>query len=196
MKRRNLGLDFLLDTMAAGDMFCRKAAERGLHAGLASPADITYRQHVLADCVALPAVVRNLYDLAVEAINAERKVFGFSFRESPDTILPRSRQVMELQLGLLRQLADITRQQSRNFRSEGFTRLFTTLDGELTDDYFAEIEGHLGELAFKQGTTMSARLGRGNKGRGYVLRRQAPGRGWRWRLACRATPAIANWSST
>lgn len=181
----DLGLDILLDTMAAGDPFLRKAAERGLHAGLDNPAGITYRQHVLADCAAWPAVVAEMYNLAVEAVYAERKVFGFLFRDSPDTILQRSRQVMELQLASLRQLADIARQRSRSFRSEGFTRLFAMLERELTDDYFAEIEGHLTELAFKRGTMMSAGLGRGNKGRRYTLRRQQPGRGWRERLSGR-----------
>ena len=44
----DLGLDILLDAMAAGDTFLRKAAEHGLHSGLASPAAIVYRQHVLA----------------------------------------------------------------------------------------------------------------------------------------------------
>jgi hypothetical protein len=117
----DLGLDILLDAMAAGDTFLRKAAERGLHAGLASPAGITYRQHVLADCVARPATVRELYDLAVEAMNAERKVFGFLLRDSPDTILHRSREVMEIQLASLRRLADITRRE-RNGRPTAAAR--------------------------------------------------------------------------
>jgi hypothetical protein len=178
----DLGLDILLDTMAAGDDFLRTAAEHGLHAGLISPASVTYRHHVLADCVAHPAVVQGLYDLAVEAMYAERKVFGFLFRESPDTILERSRQVMELQLASLRKLADVTRRERANFRSEGFTRLFATLGDELSDDYFAEIEAHLAELAFRRGVKISAQLGRGSKGKGYTLRRQPSGHGWRDRL--------------
>jgi MutS-like protein len=146
---------------------------------------------VLADCVARPAAVRELHDLAVEAMNAERKVFGFLFRDSPDTILHRSREVMEIQLTSLRRLADITRREQENFGSEGFTRLFATLGSELTDDYFAEIEAHLDELAFKRGTLTSARLGRSGKGTGYVLRRQPPARGWRDLLTSRRRDAFS-----
>ncbi|MGH3166867.1 MAG: hypothetical protein ACRDN0_13390, partial [Trebonia sp.] len=63
----DLGLGALLEAMSGGDAFLLAAATHGLHASLASPPDITYRQHVLADCAAQPAVVRDLYDLAVEA---------------------------------------------------------------------------------------------------------------------------------
>jgi len=57
---------------------------------------VQYRQHVLADCIAQSGVVRDLYDVAVEAIAAERRAFRFLLRDSPDTILSRSRQVMGL----------------------------------------------------------------------------------------------------
>ena len=39
---------------------------------------------------------------------------------------------------------------------------------ELGDDYFAEMEAHLGELAFRRGTLISAGLGKGSKGTGYL----------------------------
>jgi len=178
----DLELDTLLSAMADGDQYLYAIARQGIHAGLASPAEITYRQHVLADCVANPEVARELYDVAVEAIEAERQVFGFLFRDSPDTILQRSRQVMELQMKSLRRLADIAGQHAAAFRSEGFTRFFAMVAGELNDAYFAEIEAHLDELAFRRGTLISARLGKGSKGTGYVLRRHLPERGWRERL--------------
>ncbi|HEY1699943.1 MAG TPA: hypothetical protein VGG75_09570 [Trebonia sp.] len=175
----DLGLGILLDTMAQGDDFLRTAAEHGLHDGLTSPADITYRQHVLADCAAHPDVVLELYNLAVEAITAERQVIGFFFRDSPDAILHRSRELMALQLKSLRRLADISRREQSAFGSDGFRQLFATLNRELTDDYLAEIEAHTTELELKRGALMSVRLGRGNKGTGYVLRRHPPRNGWR-----------------
>lgn len=174
----DLGLDILLDAMASDDDFLRKAAEHGLHDGLTSPADIAYRQHVLADCVAHREVVTELYNLAVDAITAERQVVGFFFRDSPDSVLHRSRQLMELQLESLRRLAGISRREHANFGSAGFRRMFATLNRELTDDYLAEIEAHTNELELKRGALMSARLGRGNKGTGYVLRRHPPRNGW------------------
>ena len=187
----DLELGALLDAMAAGDKFSYEIARRGLHAGLASPAEIVYRQHVLADCVAQPGVVRDLYDLAVEAINAERQVWGFLFRASPDTILYRSRQVMVMYLGCLGRLADLAAKHAADFRSEGFARFFTMLATELTDDYFAEMQERLAELEFRRGTLMSARLGTGGKGTGYVLRRHGPARSWRDRLPGRSQDAFS-----
>jgi hypothetical protein len=175
----DLGLGALLDAMAGGDEFLLAAARRGLHASLASPAEITYRQHVLADCVAQPAVIRDLYGLAVETISAERKISGFLFSDSPETILDRSRRLMEAQLVSLRRLADTSRREAANFRSDGFARLFGALAAELDDAYLAEIQAHLDQLEFRHGPLISARLGQGNKGTGYVLRRQPASRGWR-----------------
>ncbi len=181
----DLELEKLLTTMAGGDKFLYDMARQGIYSGLTGPAEITYRQHILADCVAHPGVTRDLYDLAVAGVAAERQVFGFFFRESPDTILHRSLQLMALYVEHLHKLAGFARDHAAGFRSEGFTRFFAMLASELSDDYFAEMEAHLAELQFRRGTLISARLGRGGKGAGYVLRRHQPGRGWRDRLLSR-----------
>jgi MutS domain V len=181
----DLELNTLLFTMAGGDEFLSIVARQGLYTGLASPGEITYRQHVLADCVAHPAVTRDLYDLAVDGVSAERQVFGFFFRDSPDTIMHRSLQLMRLYVGHLHRLAGIAREHAAGFRSEGMTRFCAMLASELSDDYFAEMEERLAELDFRRGTLISARLGRGGKGAGYVLRRHLPVRGWRDRLTSR-----------
>ena len=140
-----------------------------------------YRQHVLADCVAQPGVVRDLYDVAVAAITGERHLFGWTMRDSPDSILYRARQMMQLYLDMFRRLRGIADAQAASFGSEGFTRFFAMLTQELADGYLAEIEAQLGELAFRRGTLISARLGPGAKGTGYVLRRH-PEQGWRDRI--------------
>jgi len=187
----DLELGPLLDAMAGGDEFLLAVARRGLHSGLASPAEITYRQRVLADCAEHQGVVRELYDLAVDATYAERQVFGFVFRDSPDTILYRSRQLMGLYLASLRRLADLAASHGGGFRSEGFSRFFVMIGSTLTSDYFAEMEARLNELELRQGTLISARLGKGGKGTGYVLRRHPPARGWRGRLAGRGRDAYS-----
>ncbi len=187
----DLELETLVGAMADGDKFLADVARRALHSGLTRPADITYRQQVLADCVAKPGVIRELYDLAVEALMAERQVFGFLFRDSPDTILRRSAQLMALHLTSLRRLADLVARQGAGFASAGFTRFFAMLARELTDEYFAEMRAHLDDLEFRRGTLISARLGRGAKGAGHVLRRHPPGNGWRDRLPTRNRSAYS-----
>ena len=111
----DLELNVLLTAMAGGDEFLYAVARQGLYTGLTSPAEITYRQHVLADCVAHPDVTRDLYDLAVAGVSAERQVFGFLFRDSPATILHRSLQLMGLYVDHLHRLAGIAGEHAAGF---------------------------------------------------------------------------------
>jgi hypothetical protein len=177
----DLELDILLQAMAEGDKFLFEVARLGLHSGLASPDDITYRQRILADCIAQPGVIRDLYDVAVAAITAERRVLGWILRDSPDSLLNRSQQVLRIYVDEFRRLRDIADAGAASFRSDGFARFFAMIATELDDDYFAEMEAHLAELAFRRGTLISAGLGKGLKGKGYVLRRHQE-RTWRDRV--------------
>jgi MutS domain V len=177
----DLELDVLLQVMSDGDKFLFDVARQGIHSSLADPAEIVYRQRVLADCIAQPGVIRGLYDVAVAAITAEKRVLGWIFRDSPDTILQRSAEVLRIYVDMFHRLRDIADGHAASFHSEGFTRFFAMIATELNDEYFAEMEAHLSELAFRRGTLISAGLGRGLKGAGYVVRRQ-PEQTWRDRL--------------
>lgn len=169
---QDLELGTLLSAMAAGDAFVLDVAQKALLSSLTDPAAIVYRQQVLGDCVAQPQVVRELYNLAVAAVEGEKKVyFGLFAHSSPDTILHRSVQVLEFFAGLLKTLRAIAEQHAGSFASEGFTRLFAMLSEELSDEYFSEVEGHLRELKFQRGALISAGVGTGNRGIHYVLRR-------------------------
>ncbi|HET7093783.1 MAG TPA: hypothetical protein VFI22_09905, partial [Thermomicrobiales bacterium] len=70
-----------------------------------------------------------------------------------------------------RQVAD---EQAAAFRSHGFRRFFAMLERELDDAYFATVAAHLKELRFRRGVLISAGLGKGLKGRDYVLRTARP----------------------
>jgi hypothetical protein len=178
---KDLELDVLLRVMADDDKFLYSVARRGLHSGLTSPEEIVYRQHVLADCVAEPEVVRDLYQVAVTALVEEKKIIGWLFRDSPESILHRARQVLQLYVDLLRRLRGIGDASADRFGSDGFGRFFAMLARELDDDYLAEMQAHLDELAFRRGTLISAGMGQGCKGVGYVLRRH-PEQSWRDRV--------------
>jgi hypothetical protein len=177
---QDLELSTLFDAMAGGDQFLYEVAERAVLSSLQDPEAICYRQQVLTDCLLQPAVVRELYGIAVEAIQRERKIWGV-FMNSPDTILHHSLQVLELFVGILMRLRAIADSQAGSFRSEGFARFFAMLATELDDEYFLTVEAHLQELRFRRGVLVSAELGKGNKGTRYVLRR-APELSWRERL--------------
>ena len=100
----DLELDTLLATMASGDRFLFDIARQALLTSLPDPNAIVYRQQVLTDCLAHPDVVRELYELAGEALKAQRSVWGTLLRDSPRTILSTSVAKMELFVGSLRRL--------------------------------------------------------------------------------------------
>ena len=178
---QDLELDVLFDAMAGGDPVLREVSRRATLLSLTEPETIVYRQQVLADCLEQPAVVREIYDLAVAAIEGERRGFYFLFRDSPDSILTRSVQVLEFFAQMLARLRAVPDEHANAFRSPGFTRFFRMLSQELGDDYLKTIDEHLKELRFRRGILVSAQLGRGNKGRRYVLRRPRI-QGWTSRL--------------
>jgi hypothetical protein len=186
----DLELDTLWKTMAAGDEFIFEVVKRIIMAPMTDPDAIIYRQRMLSDCIDRPVVVRDMYHLAVEALASERKVWGGFLMNAPDRILSRSVQVMELLVGSLRQLRQLADDHAGEFRSPGFTRLFAMLADELSDEYFATIDEHLGELKFRRGVLLSARLGRGNKGIRHVLHRQ-PELSWRERISLRSRPGFS-----
>jgi hypothetical protein len=170
---QDLELETLWQAMADGDKFVHEMAERALLLSLTDPAAIVYRQRILADCLAQPAAVRELYELAVAGAEGERTAYrGWALRDSPDTILARSAAVLGFFASQLKLLRAFAEEHTGRFGSEGFCQLFGMLIKELSDGYLAEIEWHLKELRFRGGALISAQLGQGNKGIRYVLRRR------------------------
>lgn len=177
---RDLGLDSLLEEMAGDDPLLRDIATRTLLTSLQDPADIGYRQAVLADCLADPGLTQALYDLAGDAIARPRQTRGWLFGDDPVDVLRRSVDVLELLLADLRKLRDVADRYADRCQSAGFTRLFSTVQHELADDYFPVVEDHLRRLRFPSGVVLTAQLAGGAQGAGYVLRKPATlKRDWR-----------------
>ncbi|MGH3319833.1 MAG: MutS-related protein, partial [Streptosporangiaceae bacterium] len=168
---QDLELDTLLRAMGADDDLVFDVSKRALLSSLRSPEEIVYRQNVLRDCLRQPSVVREIYEVAVAAIQEERRVYRGLFSDRPDAILSRSIQVLQLFVEKLKRLRYIADQHADEFRSEGFSRFFEMLAKELDDAYFDVVEEYLRQLRFRKGALVSARLGRGNKGIDYVLRK-------------------------
>jgi hypothetical protein len=167
---QDLELNTLLSAMAAGDGFMFEVASRALMLSLTDPEAITYRQQALADCLGQPTVVRDLYALAGEALQAEKSIWGSLLRDSPRTILTNSVQKMELFVSFLGRLRGMAGEHAGKFSSPAFERFFAMLAEELDEAYFVLVESQLKALKFKGGMLMSAQLTAGNKGKGYILR--------------------------
>lgn len=168
---QDLELNTLFAAMAGGDQFLFDTARTVVLSILTDPEAIVYRQRILADCLEQSSVVRDLYGIAVEAIQGEKKAYWGFLRDSPETILTRSVQVLELFADMLKRLREIADEHAIDFQSDGFRRFFAMLSTELDDHYLETVEGHLKELKFQRGLLMDAKLGTGNKGTDYVLRR-------------------------
>jgi hypothetical protein len=180
---QDLGMDLLFDAMAAGDPFLEEVGRPGVLCGLRDSAAILYRQQVLSDALAHPEVVRQLYSLSVEAVEREKRVWGWMTTKYPNELLHRSVEVLEIFAGVLISLRQIADEQESQFQSKGFLRFFAMLRSELDDEYLGRVRDHLERLAFHSGILMSAELGPGNKGTNYILRRPPEVReGWLARL--------------
>ena len=181
---QDLELETLLDTMAQGDKFIHDVARKVILAAAGTQRDaILYRQTVLRDCLDHESVVKEIYALAIDTIEKEKKIYWGVFSRYPPAILGRSIEVLHLYVGALKRLREIAEEQSEAFSSEGFRTLFAMLQRELSDEYFATIQRHLAELKFHGGVLISARLGKGNKGADYVLRKPNQSKkSWKERL--------------
>ena len=187
---QDLELNILFNAMAKGDEFLFDIARKVIFSGLSNtPETILYRQDILRDCLEHPSVVRDIYDIAVKAIESRKSSWFSVFTKHPSSILSSSIGMMHLYLDKLKQLSSTVTGHAGKFSSEGFTRFFNTLGRELGGDYFAEIEAHLDELRFRDGMLMSGQLGDGNKGIHYTLRKLQDKRlSWLEKLFARKPP--------
>src|ERR1700755_1226047 len=91
---QDLELGTVWSAMAAGDDYLADLARQAMLASLTSPEAIAYRQQVLADAVARPAVIRRLYDIAVAAVTGSRRGLLGLASTSPDALVYRSAQTL------------------------------------------------------------------------------------------------------
>lgn len=181
---QDLALETLWRAMAGGDPFVYDIARAGvLSAPRHDAGTILHRQGVLKDCLRNAAAIRELYALAVEGVEAQRKqVFGL-LGSHPSGILHGSINLLEVLVRLLGELVAVAGREAGRFESRGFTELFTILRRECTPEYLSDVQKYLEELRFESGILVSAELGPGNRGANYVLRRpRDAGAGWvrRW----------------
>jgi DNA mismatch repair ATPase MutS len=189
---QDLGLDILFAAMADGNAFLLEVAKVAILASLDDQETIRYRQAILTDCLAKPELVRGLYALSVEAIEAERQVWGSGLYWLPDTLLSRSVEVLHGLVAILGRMRALAAEHQTSARSEGFRRLLAEMATELDDAYLRTVEDHLERLRFRDGIVLSAELGTANRGTNHVLRRRITKPSWRERILDRIGLRDAN----
>jgi DNA mismatch repair ATPase MutS len=176
---QDLELNTLFNAMALGDKFLFEVARKAVLSSVTDLDTIHYRQHILQDCLKNASIVREIYTLAIETIESEKKNYLGLLGRYPSWVLRRSIEVLQMFVSMLKKLKQLAEDHAVRFESEGFTALFAMLNKELSSDYFASIQQHLRALEFRGGVLMSAELGQGNKGINYILR-QPPDKQQRW----------------
>ena len=189
---QDLELNTLVTAMAAGDEFLFQVAKHAVVSGLQNDwSTVLYRQAVLKDSLRNYAVVKSIYDLAVETIENKRRQWFSIFGIYPGSILSGAVDLLQMFVDMLGKLRLVADEHGAEFESEGFKVFFAMLEAELADDYFARIREHLKELRFRDGVLVSAELGQGNQGTGYVLRQSTgPKPGWYRRIFSRRPPGF------
>jgi len=168
---QDLELNTLFNAMVLGDDFLLEVAKKAVLSGSNHLDTILYRQHILKDCLKNSSIVRDIYTIAVESIENQKKHWLSFFSRYPSSILHSSIGMLQMFVGLLKKLRNIADEHADKFESEGFRRFFAMIKQELDDDYFVIVENHLRELKFRNGVLLSAELGKGNEGTNYVLRK-------------------------
>jgi len=166
---QDLALGILFDAMALGDEFLRKVSEQTILSSLTDGEDIRYRQSVLRDCLKNVSVVREIYQISIESIENKKKDWLGIFSTTPSGVLFSGRRMLQMFLGLLIKLKRISDAHSDKFESEGFTRFFSMIKQEMSEEYLASVQSHLSELEFRDGFLFATKLVKGNENAGYVL---------------------------
>jgi len=179
---QDLELTTLLYAMTAGDRLLLDVSTRVVLASLTDPEAIRYRQRVLADCLAEPEVIRQMWAVAVAALEDKRGIFGVygGSYQTPSSNLWGAVSHLEAYVARLKQLRQLVDDHGEKFSSDGMRALCATLQRELDDEYFDEIGRHLKQLRFRSGELISAELGWDNSGINFVLRDPRDTRPW-WR---------------
>jgi MutS domain V len=178
---QDLGLDIVFAAMGGGDRFVFDVSRHVVLARLDDPAVIRWRQDALDDCARLPGMAQDLYAVAIDAIERQRKVWGWSntFAES---VVRRAVETLELLIVSMRQIREVARANAAQVHSEAFRRLFAQIEVELDDAFLADVEAHLRRLGGRDEVNMTATLGVGARSAGFMLTRRTRLPSWRERF--------------
>ena len=172
---QDLELDVVLNAAAGGDQYLYAAmAAACVRAWENDAATIRYRQAVLEDCLANPALARQFNALATEPFGRERSWDFSLYRRDASAMVASGVRTLQSSLKILRRLRNTCLTNAASFKSEGFQQFFNTLARDLDDSYLQAAETDLNNLTFRRGVLLSAQVGSGGKGVNTMLRKPQP----------------------
>ncbi|MFN8629068.1 MAG: hypothetical protein U0838_01725 [Chloroflexota bacterium] len=174
----DLELDRLFAAMAAGDATIEVVARAVLpigareapdSTGAPEPSLVLARQALVADALANPAVVRELYRLASDAVEAERRVWGGALRNA-ELVLHRSVEVTRGLLDAVTAMRDLLARDRAALRSAALLGLADRLAADIDEAFLRTARAQLATLEART-LVVTAGLGPGNRAAGFTLRR-------------------------
>ena len=178
---QDLGLGIVFGAMGGGDPFVRDISRHVVLASVIDPEVIRWRQDALDDCARLPGMARDLYAVALDAIERQRKVWGWSDTFA-DSVVRRAVDTLKLLIDSMRRIRQVARANAGQVHSQAFRRLFSQMESELDDRFLAEVEAHLLRLGGRDEVSMTASLGVGARSTDFTLTRRTRKASWRERL--------------
>ncbi|HVU55001.1 MAG TPA: hypothetical protein VHD83_08090 [Puia sp.] len=181
---RDLALDTLFGAMAKGNDLQYKIAEAVMLAGFTIDREtILYRHEILKDCLRHPAVIIRMQSIVEEALESRKNQWLDIFTRHQSAVLYGAAKLLGILGDYLRKLRVVADEYHGQFGSRGFSRFFTMLQKELTDEYLLEMETCLAALGLREEILISARLGEENRGTHYRLHQpDEPRRSWLQRI--------------
>ena len=113
-------MNVVFNAMPLGRQILFEVARKAVLQILPDEEEVRYRQYVLRDVLANPLLIRQSYDLSIEAHERERGAAFWAYSKSPGSILARSVQCLQNFVVMLKQLKGMGTYNSHRFSSEGF----------------------------------------------------------------------------
>jgi hypothetical protein len=167
----DLELEFLFQAMAGEDDTIYVMARHELLCAAQNASEvIDHRQGVLADALANPGLVRELFALADAALREQKRHhLGNYERSYPDATLRWAAETVQALLPQLHGIHDCATRAEGHFSSDGWRSFWASVRAELSPDYLAEVATWTAALKGRDAELMSAVLGEGNQGAEYRL---------------------------
>lgn len=172
---QDLELNVLLNAAAADDRYLYDImAAACAHAWGNDIATVLYRQAVLKDCLANPAIVRQFYAIAIEPFSRDHSWSFSLYGRDASSMVGSGVRTLQSCLDVLGRLRDTCIRHADRFTSPGFRQFFATLERDLDDAYLEAARADLNNLTFRNGLLLSAQVGEGGKAIGTMLRKPQP----------------------
>ncbi len=166
---KDLGISFILETMANGDDLIGSVCRRLFFTPLQDPEILAYRQEALHDALTNPSVIRELYGICVEAEELRRKSWSWLTSSYISGTFSAALSYLKIYLTNLSRLKSIADRQSAQFTSPAFCAFFRELQTELNEDFLKESAEALQSLHNIGNLQIRARLGSFLQGEDYML---------------------------